>query len=133
MRVLLAVGHQHARQQPGRQRRQCGHRHLALLCAGDAADRRDRVAERHLQGRGLLHEDFAGRRQAHGAGRAVEQPHTQGLFDALDLRGQRRLRQMQLRRRLPEIERAAQHQRGVDIAHRKIDLHDALPVSIDLF
>ncbi|KAG1242666.1 hypothetical protein G6F65_019083 [Rhizopus arrhizus] len=131
--MRLAVGHQHARQQPGSQRGQGGHRHLALLGAGDAADGRDRVAKRHLQGRGLLQEDLARRRQAHGARGAVEQPHAQRLFDTLDLGGKRRLRQVQLRGRLPEIERAPQHQRGVDIAHRKIDLHAGLPVSIDLF
>ncbi|MNT04320.1 hypothetical protein D3C72_1388950 [compost metagenome] len=87
VRVRLAIGHQHARQQARGKRRQRGNRHLPLLGAGDAADRRDGVAKRRLQGGGLLHEDLARRRQPHGARGAVEQAHGQGLFDTLYLGG----------------------------------------------
>ncbi|KDD11411.1 hypothetical protein L523_2410 [Bordetella bronchiseptica MBORD731] len=119
----LPVRHQHARQQARGQRRQRRHRHLAVLGAGDAADRVDGLAKRHLQRGGLLHEHLAGGRQPHGARGAVEQAHAQRLLDAQHLGRQCRLRQVQLRRRLPEIERAAQYQDGLDIAHGQIDLH----------
>ncbi|MNV90275.1 hypothetical protein D3C71_1846470 [compost metagenome] len=87
MRVRLAVGHQHARQQAGGKRGQRGDRHLPLLGAGNAADRRDGIPKRRLQSGRLLHEDLARRRQPHGARGAVEQAHGQGLFNALYLSG----------------------------------------------
>jgi hypothetical protein len=39
---------------------------------------------------------------------------------------------MQLPGGLPEVERTAQHERGVDVAHGEIDLHGLSPGVIDL-
>ncbi len=121
----FAIGHEHARQKARRQRRQGRHGHLPLVGAHDAAHGVDGLAEGGLQVGGLLQKDLSGRRQAHTARAAIEQPHAQGFFDAQHLGRQGRLRQMQLGGRLAEIERAAQHQHGIDVAHRQIDVHAA--------